>query len=314
MHQLDDSASHQVDAGDDHGQCGSRVLLPALAGGSPTEGGPLFDSGTARAWSPTTLPRQFRALPAAWRSDAWTQDFPSKSLDRQANALLFFLRLGDLSAAPAPGLAGTAWGVDMQYPRLSKPMGGEIVSMKKYRCLPAALVILLALAPFALAQQADTALIVGTVADTTGAVIPGVNVTFSHVETGIESVTETNETGNYRSNPLRIGTYLVVVESDGFKTYSGSGVHLSIGDVRELNVALEVGAVTEVIEVEAAAPLLQTTESSAGTVIENRQIVDLPLNGRNYLQLAVISAGTAPPRGQGISIGGPAWHGSQLHD
>lgn len=55
---------------------------------------------------------------------------------------------------------------------------------------------------------------------------------------------------------------------------------------------------------EAAAPLLQTTESSAGTVIENRQIVDLPLNGRDYLQLAVISAGTAPPRGQGISIGG----------
>lgn len=176
--------------------------------------------------------------------------------------------------------------------------------MKNLRCLAVPLVLLLALVPAAVAQQADTALIVGTVTDTTGAVIPGVNVTFSHVETGTESTTQTNETGSYRSNPLRIGTYLVVVESDGFKTYSGSGVNLSIGDVRELNVALEVGAVTEVIEVEAAAPLLQTTESSAGTVIENRQIVDLPLNGRNYLQLAVISAGTAPPRGQGISIGG----------
>ena len=134
--------------------------------------------------------------------------------------------------------------------------------------------------------------------------IPGVSVTFNNIETGIASTTQTNEAGSYRSNPLRIGTYIVIVESDGFKTYSGSGVSLSIGDVRELDVALEVGAVTEVIEVEAAAPLLQTTESSAGTVIEKRQIVDLPLNGRNYLQLAVISAGTTPPRGQGISIGG----------
>ena len=166
------------------------------------------------------------------------------------------------------------------------------------------LLTLITLAPYAGGQQADTALIVGTVADTTGAVIPGVSVTFTHVETGTDSLTQTNETGSYRSNPLRIGTYLVTVESDGFKTYSGSGVSLSIGDVRELNVALEVGAVTEVIEVEASAPLLQTSETSAGTVIENRQIVDLPLNGRDYLQLAVISAGTVQSRSQGISIGG----------
>ena len=172
------------------------------------------------------------------------------------------------------------------------------------RCLLAALVLLLAAAPFASAQQADTALIVGTVSDTTGAVIPGVTVTFNHVETGTVYTSETNESGNYRSNPLRIGAYLVVIEADGFKAYSGSGINLSIGDTRQLDVSLEVGAVTEVIEVEAAAPLLQTTEASAGTVIENRQIVDLPLNGRDYLQLAVISAGTVVSRGQGISIGG----------
>ena len=176
--------------------------------------------------------------------------------------------------------------------------------MRKHRCLGAALILILGVAPLAIAQQADTALIVGSVTDTTGAVIPGAAVTFSHIETGIESSTQTNETGSYRSAPLRIGNYIVLIESEGFKAYSGSGITLSIGDVRELNVALEVGAVTEVIEVEAAAPLLQTTESSAGTVIENRQIVDLPLNGRDYLQLAVISAGTVVSRGQGISIGG----------
>lgn len=119
--------------------------------------------------------------------------------------------------------------------------------MCKHSCKWLGLVLLLGTAPFAVAQQADTALIVGTVSDTTGAVIPGVNVTFSHVETGAESVTQTNETGSYRSNPLRIGNYIVVIEAEGFKAYSGSGITLSIGDIRELNVSLEVGAVTEVI-------------------------------------------------------------------
>ena len=160
------------------------------------------------------------------------------------------------------------------------------------------------LAPFASAQQLDTALIVGTVADTTGAVIPGVSVTFNHVATGTTYVSSTGAEGNYRSSPLRIGEYLVIAESDGFHTYSGSGVSLSIGDVRTLDIMLEVGAVTEIIEVEASAPLLQTSEAAAGTVIANRQIVDLPLNGRDYLQLAVISSGTVMSRGQGVSIGG----------
>jgi hypothetical protein len=154
------------------------------------------------------------------------------------------------------------------------------------------------------AQQLDTALIVGTVSDATGAVIPGAQLTFAHLATGTEYSTQTNESGAYRSTPLRIGEYLVVVEAEGFKQYSGTGVSLSIGDIRQLDVQLQVGAVTEVIEVEATAPLLQTQDASQGTVIENRQIVDLPLNGRDYLQLAVIAAGTIPSRGQGVSIGG----------
>ena len=120
--------------------------------------------------------------------------------------------------------------------------------MKLLRCLGAVLVLVLGLASAGLAQQMDTALILGTVSDTTGAVIPGVSVTFNHVETGTTYTSESNESGSYRSNPLRIGTYLVIVESDGFKTYSGSGINLSIGDVRQLDVSLEIGAVTEVIE------------------------------------------------------------------
>ena len=155
-----------------------------------------------------------------------------------------------------------------------------------------------------MSAQQDTSLIVGTVSDASGAVIPGSQVTFAHVATGTEYTATSNESGNFRSPPLRIGEYLVVAESEGFKSYSGSGISLSIGDVRQLDIVLEVGAVTEVVEVEASAPLLQTSEASAGQVIENRQIVDLPLNGRDYLQLAAISSGTTPSRGQGVSIGG----------
>lgn len=164
--------------------------------------------------------------------------------------------------------------------------------------------VALCLAGMLPAQQSDTALIVGSVSDATGAVIPGASLTFAHLATGSEYTTTTNETGNFRSPPLRIGEYLVLAEAPGFKQYSGSGIVLSLGDVRDLDVQLEVGAVTEVIEVAAEAPLLQTTEASAGQVIENRQIVDLPLNGRDYLQLAAISSGTTPSRGQGVSIGG----------
>ncbi len=176
--------------------------------------------------------------------------------------------------------------------------------MNVRRCVTAAMLLGILLAGLAVGQQMDTALIVGTVSDQTLAVVPGANITFAHLATGTEYTSTTNETGNYRSPPLRIGEYIVVAEAEGFKQYAGSGINLSIGDVRELDIPLEVGAVTEVIEVQASAPLLQTSDASAGTVIANRQIVDLPLNGRDYLQLAVISSGTVRSRGQGISIGG----------
>ena len=152
--------------------------------------------------------------------------------------------------------------------------------MNLRRCLGAAFVLVLGLASVGMAQQMDTALIVGTVSDTTGAVIPGVSVTFNHVETGTTYTAETNESGNFRSNPLRIGTYLVIVESDGFKTYSGSGVNLSIGDVRELDVSLEVGR-GDGSHRGRGPPRLCCRLRDAfppGTVIGNRQIVDLPLN------------------------------------
>ena len=181
--------------------------------------------------------------------------------------------------------------------------------MKKVAVGLAALILLLS-ASSVVAQQADTAVIVGTVGDATGAVIPGVELRLTHVSTGAPYTAQTDATGYYRTPPLRIGEYVMEVESSGFKRTQRTGVILNAGDTRRVDILLEVGDLTETIEVTAQAPLLQTTEGSTATVMENRQILELPLNGRDYLQLARISAGVTPParsgvaNRQGISVGG----------
>ena len=159
-------------------------------------------------------------------------------------------------------------------------------------------------------QQADTAVVVGVVADATGAVIPGVDIRFNHASTGSVYSVQTDASGFYRTPPLRIGEYLLEAESAGFKRIQRAGVILNAGDTRQVDLMLEVGEVTETIEVVAQAPLLQTQEGATGTVMENQQILELPLNGRDYLQLARISAGVTPParsevaNRQGVSVGG----------
>ncbi|MBM3797594.1 MAG: TonB-dependent receptor [Acidobacteria bacterium] len=154
------------------------------------------------------------------------------------------------------------------------------------------------------AQQMDTGLITGTITDSTGAVIPNVSIEAKHLATGQVTRTTSNEEGRFRTPPLRIGAYELDITAQGFKRVTRTGVTLNVADVRTLDLVLEVGQVSERVEIAGAAPLLQTAESTAGTVITNRQIVDLPLNGRDYLQLALVSAGTAPARGQGVSVGG----------
>ncbi|MDE0107163.1 MAG: TonB-dependent receptor [Bryobacterales bacterium] len=178
------------------------------------------------------------------------------------------------------------------------------------RALTIAVLLVLAVTVPAFGQQADTAVVVGVVADVTGAVIPGVDLRFSHTGTGAIYTVQTDPGGFYRTPPLRIGEYLMEAESAGFKRVQRTGVILNAGDTRQVDLVLEIGEVTETIEVVAQAPLLQTQEGATGTVMENQQILELPLNGRDYLQLARISAGVTPParsevaNRQGVSVGG----------
>lgn len=169
---------------------------------------------------------------------------------------------------------------------------------------------LLCLPPASYGQQADTAVVVGAISDATGAVIPGVDIRLTHAATGSIYSAQTDASGFYRTPPLRIGEYQMEVESAGFKRIQRTGVILNAGDTRQVDLILEIGEVTETIEVVAQAPLLQTQEGATGTVMENQQILELPLNGRDYLQLARISAGVTPParsevaNRQGVSVGG----------
>lgn len=166
-----------------------------------------------------------------------------------------------------------------------------------------ALVAVVTAVPHARAQQADDAIIVGTVFDSTKAVVTGATITLTHVATNATTVVHSDAHGEYRTPPLKIGEYIIDVRADGFKQSQQGGIVLEIGDVRKVDVVLEVGQTSESVSVSAEAPLLQASDSTVGDVINNRQIEDLPLNGRDYLQLANLSSGTIPAS-QGVEIGG----------
>ena len=175
------------------------------------------------------------------------------------------------------------------------------IMLARLPCLAALLVASLAFG------QIETARIQGVVSDSTGAVIPGATVQFVHVATGQEFTVSTSADGLYRSVPLRIGEYRVEYESDGFKRAVRSGINLELQETAVIDVVLEIGEITEVVDVTADAVLLETTEATQGQVINNQRIVDMPLNGRDYVQLALLSAGAIRPIGGrfgGYSAGG----------
>jgi len=116
--------------------------------------------------------------------------------------------------------------------------------------------------------------------------ISGARVKLTHVKTNGVKEVRTDDRGQFRTPPLRIGEYTVRIEASGFKAFNQRGLVLEIGDVRQLDAVLGIGQVTDSVDVQSAVPLLQTADSTVGTVINNKQIEDLPLNGRDYLQLA----------------------------
>ncbi|HYM13914.1 MAG TPA: TonB-dependent receptor, partial [Bryobacterales bacterium] len=136
-----------------------------------------------------------------------------------------------------------------------------------------------------------TAGLTGTVTDASGAVIPGAKVTIIRVDTGTQREGMSNESGRYEFPTLTPGNYNITVQKEGFKQVTQDGIRLEVNQVARIDFALQLGAVTETVEVQAAAPLLESSTSAVGQVIETKAVSDLPLNGRNFAQLAILSPG-----------------------
>ncbi|HYM00399.1 MAG TPA: carboxypeptidase regulatory-like domain-containing protein, partial [Blastocatellia bacterium] len=141
--------------------------------------------------------------------------------------------------------------------------------------------------------QSDTARIEGTVTDSSGAIVVGAKVIAENVGTGIKTQTETNADGVYVLTPLRIGTYRLEITATGFRKVSKPDVTLQVDQVAKIDIALEAGSVDEVVQVTGGAPLVESSQSSVGQVITGRDIAELPLNGRNFTQLATLSPGVS---------------------
>jgi hypothetical protein len=151
--------------------------------------------------------------------------------------------------------------------------------------------LLLVLLSFLALAQVETGRIIGTVKDPAGAVVPSAKVTITNIQTNQQFETVTRGDGTYESAPIRIGVYRVAVEQEGFRRAVRENIVLQIQQTVVADLTLEVGQVTQEISITGAAPLLTTTDATQGQVIDNKKIVDLPLNGRDYIQLAMLSAG-----------------------
>jgi carboxypeptidase family protein len=141
------------------------------------------------------------------------------------------------------------------------------------------------------ARAQGTGEITGTVSDSSGGVVPGVSVTVTNDATGAERHAITNEAGVYSAPALPPGSYTLVVELPGFQTQTRRNLVLQVQQVARADFKLGLGAVSESLEVTAGTTLLATEDSTVGQVIDNKRIVELPLNGRNYLQLAALTPG-----------------------
>src|SRR5215208_6852636 len=148
--------------------------------------------------------------------------------------------------------------------------------------------------PTAAIAQVATGSIVGTVADSSGQLVPGAQVTVREINRNTTTALVTDAAGVYTAPFLVPGTYEVSVELQGFKTWIRRGIVLQVNDRLSIDASLEVGAVTESTTVRAESPLLRTDSSEVGTVIEEVAIKELPLNGRNFAALVYLAPGITP--------------------
>src|SRR5713226_1493191 len=135
--------------------------------------------------------------------------------------------------------------------------------------------------------------ILGVVKDTSGAVVPQAALTITNLETGLSRTVPSGADGAFRAPALPVGRYDLRIEKTGFRTEVQRGLILEVGQELVVNASLQIGAVTQELVVSAEAPLVNTTSSSLGSMVNEQRMSDLPLNGRNYVDLTMIQPGVS---------------------
>ncbi|HEX7796873.1 MAG TPA: carboxypeptidase regulatory-like domain-containing protein, partial [Vicinamibacterales bacterium] len=158
----------------------------------------------------------------------------------------------------------------------------------KFRLIAAVLWFLAATPAWA---QFETASVVGTVHDSTGAVVPGATVTLTSIDTGVSASRTTNDSGLYEFVTVKAGLYIVTAEKEGFSSALVDNLQVQVGARQRVDLGLEVGRVSERIQVTASSPLIEHDSSQRGQVVTGDQIRQLALNGREYSALALMSPG-----------------------
>src|SRR5882762_2952553 len=167
---------------------------------------------------------------------------------------------------------------------------------RKWGSFSVCLSILLLGASAALADELAT--LTGYLTDPNGLRVPNVTVQLTNVDTNIKYSGQTNDEGLYRVSSIPTGTYRVVVQKTGFKTIVKQGVELHVQDVIALNFQLEIGSVNETVTVEAGASMINTTDAAVSTVVDQTYIKNMPLNGRSFQDLILLTPGVVTQTSQ----------------
>ena len=175
---------------------------------------------------------------------------------------------------------------------MGKNSKGKCVRLS-HAALAMAVCLLFAVASFA---QLPTAKIVGTVKDSSGASVPGAMVKVTDVDTNVTRTLTTDSDGSYNALELPTGNYQVEVTASGFKTAVRKGITLEVADAPVINFTMEVGATEQQVTVSSEIPMVDTQDATLGGIVGQQAVQNLPLNGRNYVDLSLLQAGVTPDR------------------
>jgi len=153
--------------------------------------------------------------------------------------------------------------------------------------------------------QTTSTEVLGTVSDATGAVVPGSEVSLLRVATGEKRQTKTDSSGNYSFPMIEIGDYTVTVSMQGFKTQTQTGINVAYQQKARVNVVVDVGATSERVEVVSQGVDLKTDDAAVSTTIERRRVHELPLLGRNFASLAILTPGVQYGTRMGQNVQAP---------